>query len=47
MAPLDRFYAAESYHQDFIDRNPLKPYVVIHDLPQIRQLQAEFPEMYQ
>lgn len=47
IAPLDRFYAAESYHQDFIDRNPLKPYVVIHDLPQIRQLQAEFPDMYQ
>jgi len=47
MAPLTQFYAAEAYHQDFIDRNPLKPYVVIHDLPQIRQLQAEFPDLYQ
>lgn len=47
MAPLDQFYAAEAYHQDFIKHNPLKPYVVIHDLPQIRQLQAEFPQMYQ
>lgn len=47
MAPLDRFYAAEAYHQDFIQRNPLKPYVVIHDLPQIRQLEQQFPDMYQ
>ncbi len=47
MAPLNRFYNAEAYHQDFIKRNPLKPYVVIHDLPQIRQLEAEFPDMYQ
>jgi peptide-methionine (S)-S-oxide reductase len=47
MAPLNQFYAAEAYHQDFIDRNPLKPYVVIHDLPQIRQLQAEFPDLYE
>lgn len=45
--PLDEFYAAEDYHQDFIKRNPLNPYVVVHDLPQIRQLQAQFPEMYQ
>jgi peptide-methionine (S)-S-oxide reductase len=47
VAPLDEFYAAEDYHQDFIQRNPLHPYVVVHDLPQIRQLQAQFPEMYQ
>ncbi len=47
MTPLDRFYDAEAYHQDFIKRNPLKPYVVIHDMPQIRQLEAQFPEMYQ
>jgi peptide-methionine (S)-S-oxide reductase len=47
VAPLDEFYAAEDYHQNFIKRNPLNPYVVVHDLPQIRQLQAQFPEMYQ
>jgi peptide-methionine (S)-S-oxide reductase len=46
ITPLDQFYAAEPYHQDFIDRNPLHPYVVVHDLPQIRQLQSEFPNMY-
>ena len=47
MAPLDRFYAAEAYHQDFIDHNPLQPYIVVHDLPKIQHLKAEFPEMYQ
>ena len=47
VSPLDQFYAAENYHQDFIQRNPLHPYVVVHDLPQIRQLQAQFPQMYQ
>lgn len=47
IAPLEEFYAAEDYHQNFIERNPLHPYVVVHDLPQIRQLQAQFPDMYQ
>lgn len=46
-APLDQFYAAEAYHQDFIKRNPLKPYVVIHDQPKIQQLEQQFPQMYQ
>jgi peptide-methionine (S)-S-oxide reductase len=47
LEPLNQFYPAESYHQDFIQRNPLHPYVVVHDLPQIRQLQAQFPDLYQ
>lgn len=47
LEPLDQFYAAEGYHQDFIQRNPLHPYVVVHDLPQIRQLQTQFPDLYQ
>lgn len=46
LAALDRFYAAEEYHQDFITHNPNYPYVVIHDLPKIARLQAQFPEMY-
>lgn len=45
--PLDQFYAAEDYHQDFIKRNPYNPYVVIHDLPQIARLREKFPELYQ
>lgn len=47
ITPLNDFYPAEDYHQNFIDRNPYNPYVVIHDLPQIAQLQKQFPELYQ
>jgi peptide-methionine (S)-S-oxide reductase len=47
LVPLDQFYAAEDYHQDFIDRNPGHPYVVIHDLPKINQLQVHFSHLYQ
>jgi peptide-methionine (S)-S-oxide reductase len=46
LAPLNSFYAAEEYHQNFIDRNPNYPYVVIHDLPKLDQLHQQFPELY-
>ncbi|MBW4657657.1 MAG: peptide-methionine (S)-S-oxide reductase MsrA [Drouetiella hepatica Uher 2000/2452] len=44
--PLDKFYPAEDYHQNFIDRNPDYPYVVIHDLPKLEQLRQKFPSLY-
>ncbi|MGH6887290.1 MAG: peptide-methionine (S)-S-oxide reductase MsrA, partial [Geminicoccales bacterium] len=40
------FYPAEKYHQDFIAKNPRNPYVVINDLPKIRDLQRLYPEYY-
>ena len=43
VVPLEGFYAAEDYHQDFLDRNRNHPYIVVNDLPKLRQLQAEFP----
>jgi peptide-methionine (S)-S-oxide reductase len=43
--PLPAFYAAETDHQDFIDRNPNYPYVVVHDLPKLAQLQQQFPNL--
>lgn len=46
IVPLNSFYAAEEYHQQFIDRNPYYPYVVVHDLPKLAQLQKQFPNMY-
>ena len=42
---FSKFYAAEDYHQNFIDRNPNYPYVVINDLPKIAQLRQQFPKM--
>lgn len=44
--PLERFYPAETYHQDFIAKNPRYPYVVFNDLPKIRNLKKVFPEIY-
>jgi peptide-methionine (S)-S-oxide reductase len=44
--PLDGFYPAESYHQDFMAKNPRHPYIVINDLPKVRELKRLYPEYY-
>ncbi|HKE92729.1 MAG TPA: peptide-methionine (S)-S-oxide reductase MsrA [Povalibacter sp.] len=44
--PLRGFYPAEAYHQDFIAHHPGNPYVVINDLPKLRNLQRTLPEFY-
>jgi peptide-methionine (S)-S-oxide reductase len=44
--PLDEFYPAEKYHQDFMAKNPSHPYVVFHDVPKIRNLKRLYPEYY-
>lgn len=46
IVPLQGFYAAEDYHQRFIDRNPSYPYVVVNDLPKLKRLQEQFPSLY-
>jgi peptide-methionine (S)-S-oxide reductase len=46
LVPLQKFYAAEDYHQDFITHNPNYPYVVIHDLPKLKQLKTQFAALY-
>jgi peptide-methionine (S)-S-oxide reductase len=46
IAPLSRFYAAEDYHQDFMEKHPLHPYIVINDRPKVVQLKRQFPELY-
>lgn len=40
------FYAAEAYHQDFLALNPTYPYIVINDLPKVRNLKRLFPDRY-
>jgi peptide-methionine (S)-S-oxide reductase len=44
--PLEAFYPAEQYHQDFLTLNPTWPYIVYHDLPKIAALKSIFPEAY-
>jgi peptide-methionine (S)-S-oxide reductase len=44
---MDRpFFPAEDYHQDFLTRHPTHPYIVINDLPKVRELQRVFPDVY-
>jgi peptide-methionine (S)-S-oxide reductase len=46
VVPLQGFYPAEEYHQNFLARHPEYPYIVIYDLPKLQELQARFPEVY-
>jgi peptide-methionine (S)-S-oxide reductase len=41
LSPLSKFYAAEGYHQDFVQRNPNHPYVVVNALPKIQKTRKE------
>jgi peptide-methionine (S)-S-oxide reductase len=47
VVPLQGFYPAEGYHQNFLDRNPTYPYIVYNDLPKLTHLKKDFPEMLQ
>jgi len=37
------FVAAEAYHQDFMRKNPMHPYIVVHDKPKVAALKRQFP----
>ncbi|MGH9664670.1 MAG: peptide-methionine (S)-S-oxide reductase MsrA [Bryobacteraceae bacterium] len=45
VVPFTGFYAAEAYHQRFFDRNPDNPYIVYNDVPKVKRLRKEFPEL--
>jgi peptide-methionine (S)-S-oxide reductase len=45
LVALTKFYPAEDYHQDFIDRNPQYPYVVVNDLPKLDRLKQQFADL--
>ncbi len=46
IAPLDGFFAAETYHQDYFARNPFDPYIVINDRPKVENLRKLFAGSY-
>lgn len=41
-----RFYRAEDYHQNFMNRNPRHPYILAHDVEKVRDLRRTFPNDY-
>lgn len=45
VTPLEGFYTAETYHQDFMRLNPTHPYIVYWDIPKLNHLKSEFPEL--
>jgi peptide-methionine (S)-S-oxide reductase len=46
VVPLQKFYPAEHYHQDFMRLNPMHPYIVFHDRPKVARLQEAFPKLF-
>jgi len=45
VVPFHGFYAAESYHQHFLDNNRDNPYIVYNDLPKLEALKKQYPQM--
>ncbi len=46
LVPLEAFYPAEEYHQDFLRKNPNDPYIVYHDVPKLEKLKKEYPKLW-
>ena len=44
--PLQGFYAAEGYHQDYLVKHPNDPYIVFNDLPKVRNFERTLPKLY-
>ena len=44
--PLKAFYPAERYHQDYMIKHPTNRYIVINDLPKVRNFQRMLPALY-
>ncbi|MEA2634626.1 MAG: peptide-methionine (S)-S-oxide reductase [Chloroflexota bacterium] len=40
VVPLQAFFEAETYHQDYAARNPLNPYIVVNAQPKVRKLRS-------
>jgi len=45
ISQLPAFYPAEEYHQDFVKRNPMHPYVVVNAKPKLKKLKEQFPSL--
>jgi peptide-methionine (S)-S-oxide reductase len=46
VAPLDRFFAAEAYHQNYLAQHMTQPYIVYNDLPKLDKLEKTYPALY-
>ncbi|MGH9823625.1 MAG: peptide-methionine (S)-S-oxide reductase MsrA, partial [Blastocatellia bacterium] len=46
VVPLEAFYPAEAYHQDYALHHPDNPYIATNDLPKVERLRKELPNLY-
>jgi peptide-methionine (S)-S-oxide reductase len=46
VGPLEAFYAAEAYHQDYATLHPESGYIAHFDLPKIANMKSMFPQWY-
>ncbi|MBW8903589.1 MAG: peptide-methionine (S)-S-oxide reductase MsrA [Bradyrhizobium sp.] len=46
VGPLEAFYPAEAYHQDYLTLHPTQPYIAYNDLPKIENLKKLFAANY-
>jgi peptide-methionine (S)-S-oxide reductase len=46
IVPYKGFYAAEGYHQDYLQHHPHQPYIAMYDMPKIAALKQELPGLY-
>jgi peptide-methionine (S)-S-oxide reductase len=46
VVPLEAFYSAEAYHQNYAALHPNQPYIVFNDAPKVAHLKQEFPDLY-
>ena len=44
LEPLEQFFEAEEYHQNFAARNPAQPYVAAVAVPKVRKLEKAFAD---
>jgi peptide-methionine (S)-S-oxide reductase len=46
LVPLQNFFPAEGYHQNYLALHPDQPYIVMYDQPKLTQLRKQFPDLY-
>lgn len=46
ISPAINFYRAENYHQNYATLHPDNPYIARFDLPKVKNLQQQFPNIY-
>jgi peptide-methionine (S)-S-oxide reductase len=46
VGPLQAFYPAEDYHQDYLTLHPNQPYIAYNDIPKVENLKKVFADNY-